>query len=367
MPIGLNPVRILRKIQLKELKMCSPKTSLVLFSFLMLSAFLSARAEFNIPIAKIKLTENILLFKTGATGVYPNMIAVKTGKGTVVFDSHQFPEITKKIRSLIEKEFGKNIVYLINTHGANDHTSGNGVFSDVPIIAVEEAMTDMRQWNEFIKNPQAAQRGLAGLQQMPKLRETYPGDPKDIDEEIERTTKTIADMKTAPDPATPTIMFHDQMTLDLGGRTFFLYHNTPSYSRSDIVIHIPEENVLIVGDIFNQNRLPWLDEKTDFTAMKNLFAPFIADDSKIKTFIGTHNGPMTIDEVRDNFRYIDHLRAEVARLRQEGKSLSDAVNELALTGFPVFSKFNPFFYGNPFNIHTINIQAVWKQLDSTKK
>jgi glyoxylase-like metal-dependent hydrolase (beta-lactamase superfamily II) len=347
--------------------MCSPKIFLVLFSFLMLSAFLSARAEFDIPITKIKLAENIILFKTGVTGVYPNMIAVKTGKGVVVFDSHQFPEITKKIRGLIEKEFGKNIVYLINTHGANDHTSGNGVFSDVPIIAGEEAKAEMLQWNEFIKNPQAAQRGLAGLQQMPKLRETYPGDPKEIDEEIERTTKTIADMKTSPAPVTPTIMFHDQMTLDLGGMSFLLYHNTPSYSRSDIVIHIPEENVLIIGDIFNQNRLPWLDEKTDFAAMKDLFSKFIATDSKIKTFIGTHNGPMTIDEIRDNFRYIDKLREEVTRLRQDGKSLNDAVKELPLTGFPVFSKFNPFFYGNPFNIHTINIQAIWRQADSIKK
>jgi len=76
---------------------------------------------------------------------------------------------------------------------------------------------------------------------------------------------------------------------------------------------------------------------------------------------------MTINEVRENFRYIDKLRGETARMRKEDKTLNDAVKELSLKSFSVFADFNPFFYGNPYNIHTTNIEAIWYQLESTSK
>ena len=257
-----------------------------------------AQTPDEIPVVKLKITENILLFKTGVTGVYPNMIALKSSQGVIVFDSHQFPEVAKKIRGMIEAEFRKPIVFLINTHGANDHTSGNFVFSDVPIIAHEEAKPEMANWAKRSKDPQIGARMQSMLQQMPKLKEGYPGDPKEVDDEIARTKMALEALKTPAEPATPSVLFPDRMTLHVGETTLLLYHNTPSYSRSDILIHIPRENVLIVGDVFNKNRLPWLNQTTDYEAMKALFAPFISDDSKACVFIGTHNLPLTRDEIK---------------------------------------------------------------------
>ena len=352
--------------------MRSAKMSLFLFSILVASDFLFAQNEFNIPIEMVKLTDHVILFKTGATGVYSNMIAVKTQKGVVVFDALQFPDVTKKVRGMIEEEFGKSIVYLVNTHGATDHTGGNEVFSDVPIIAHDAAKAEVLQAAAMSKRMRAIQANPPTGQRVPPVppspsKENYPGDPGEIDEQSEIWAKMSVYVKTASDPVPPTITFNDQETLDMGNMTLRMFHNTPSYSESDIIIHIPEENVLIVGDIFNKNRLPWLNIKTDFEAMKNLFSPFIADDSKIKIFIGTHNYVMTIDDVRENFKYIDKLRDEMGRLRNEGKSLVDAKKELALKSFPVFGHLNPFFYGTTINMHDNNIQMIWRQLESAKK
>ena len=57
----------------------------------------------------------------------------------------------------------------------------------------------------------------------------------------------------------------------------------------------------------------------------------------------------------------------MARRYGAGQALADVFKALPLKGFPVFGDFNPFFYGNPFNMQMINIQAVWKQLEAAKR
>jgi len=331
-----------------------------------------ARNESSLPIDKVKLADHITLYKVGRTGVYSNMIAVNTRKGVVVFDALQFPDVSRRVRSMIEEEFGKNIAYLINTHGTVGHTGGNEVFSDVPIIACQEVHKAVSRMKETFKRLRSAQGNPAAGSGAPRMPQTpakqdYPGDPREIDEQKEVDARMAAFLKSAAVLVPPTIMFNDQMTLDMGDMTLRMFANTPSYSASDIIIHIPEDNALIVGDVFNKNRLPWLSPRTDFAAMKSLFSPFLAEDSKVRIIVGTHGYAMTVDEVRENFRYIDTLRQEAARLHNEGKTLDEAKKELALKSFPVFGRFNPFFYGTSMDMHDNNIRAVWRQLEAAKK
>ncbi len=57
----------------------------------------------NFPVTKIKLSRNVILYKTGKTSVYTNMVAVKTSEGIVVIDALQYPEVAERVKEMIIK------------------------------------------------------------------------------------------------------------------------------------------------------------------------------------------------------------------------------------------------------------------------
>jgi len=318
----------------------------------------------NFPITKIKLSGNVILYKTGKTSVYTNMVAVKTSKGIVVIDALQYPEVAERVKEMIKKDMKGQISYLINTHGAYDHTGGNIAFEDVPIIGQLNVKTEIEMQSKASSNPQALQ---AMEQQMiikpDQMRSTYPGSPEEIDESIESGRGLINSIKNNKFIAViPDTLFKEQYTLKSGKTTFLMESNTPSYSRSDIIIYIPEYKTLIVGDIFNKNRLPLFSAATQLDKWEELFEPYIKEDTKVKFFLGTHGYPITVDEIREQFKYLRKLSDEVKRFKTEGKTVEETKANLTLDKFPFLSNYNPYFYGSAIHIHNFNIDAIWRQL-----
>lgn len=318
----------------------------------------------NFPITKIKLSRNVILYKTGKTSVYTNMVAVKTSEGIVVIDALQYPEVAERVKEMIIKDMKGQISYLINTHGAYDHTGGNIVFKDIPIIGHLNVKTEIEMQSKASSNPQALQ---AIEQQMiikpDQMRSAYPGNPQEIDESVESARGMINSVKNNKSvPEIPDTLFKEKYTLRSGKTTFEMASNTPGYSRSDIIIYIPEYKTLIVGDIFNKNRLPFFSAATQLDKWEELFEPYVKEDTKVKYFLGTHGYPITVDEIRDQFKYLRKLFDEVKRFKAEGKTVEEAKANLALEKFPVLSNYNPYFYGSTVHIHNSNIDAVWRQL-----
>ncbi|MFA6127264.1 MAG: MBL fold metallo-hydrolase [Bacteroidales bacterium] len=317
----------------------------------------------DIPIRKEKVTKNIILYKTGETSANPNMVAVKTSKGIVVVDALQYPELAGKVRKMITREFGNNIAYLVNTHAASDHTGGATAFDDIPIIGHSNIKMEQKREHEMASSSQYQEFLEKMSTPSEKFWTNYPGNPLEIDESVANTRNMLSDIKNnALKLIVPDTLFDDQYVLNMGNRTLKMYHNIPSYSESDIIIYIPEEKALIIGDIFNKQRLPWINQNLNLESWEKLFAPYLAEPSEVKYFIGTHGSVMTRDEVRDQFNYLKKLLSEVQRLKKEGKTVEDALKELALDKFPYLSNFNPYFYGTPIHMHNRNIQVMWMQL-----
>jgi cyclase len=318
----------------------------------------------NFPITKIKLSRNVILYKTGKTSVYTNMVAVKTSEGIVVIDALQYPEVAERVKEMIIKDLKGRISYLINTHGAYDHTGGNIVFEDIPIIGQLNVKTEIEMQSKANNNPQILQ---ALEQQMiikpDQMRSTYPGSPEEIDESIESARGMINSIKNNKFIGViPDTLFKEKYTLKSGKTTFLMESNTPGYSRSDIIIYIPEYMILIVGDIFNKNRLPWFSPATDLEKWEKLFEPYIKEDAKVKYFLGAHGYPLTVDEIREQFKYLRKLYDEVKRFKTEGKTVDEVKVNLVLEKFPHLSNYNPYFYGSTIHIHNSNIDAIWRQL-----
>ena len=316
------------------------------------------------PIEKIKISPDVMLYKTGLTSAYTNMIAVKTTAGIVVIDAHQYPEIAIRIRGMIEKDFNGKIAYLINTHGAFDHTGGNTVFDDVPIIGSADIKNEMERFSQISKSPQFEQFIKMEMITKPEeIRDIYPGDKREIDESIELNNNLLKSIRDNTFKViVPDTLFKDRYILKLGSTTFQMYTNTPSYSRSDIVIYIPEEKTLVVGDILNHNRLPFFHRETDLKKWTDLFEPYIDGKFEIKHFIGTHGNPIPLDEVKAQFGYLNELTDQVKNLKSEGKTSEEAMQIISLKNLPYLNDYNPYFYGSAMNIHGLNIRNIYGQL-----
>ncbi len=336
----------------------------LLVLILSFSGLRAAQDVENIPITRHEVSKDVFLYQAGQTAAFPNMIAIRTSAGTVVFDALMSPALAKRVKDMIEKDFGGKIACLINTHGAIDHTGGNPAFKDVPIYGHANIKTEMDQMSQVMArwatNPPAAPSEKT-KKLLEEVKRNYRGDLREFGE-TDRMMGFL-DPRHPPEMVVPATLIGDSYDLTVGDKTFHMFHNTPSYSESDIVTFVPELKTLIVGDVFNANRIPLLSAQgTDLDAWAKLFAPYIADNSKVEHFIGTHGaGILTAAEIREQFQYLTKLSEEVKNLKASGKSAAEIQAVFPLDKFPYLSKYNPFFYGTTQNVHAANIAALWAQ------
>lgn len=174
------------------------------------------------PSAQIGGSKILVIAVDGA-----NITAVNTERGIVVVDTGSAPPPARRARRSIEERFpGKPFVYVINTHGHGDHTFGNQVFDDALIVGHESCQDWMR-------------RTISQFE--PRLPSVQPM------EEFE--------------PAFPELTFTDRMTLHLGDTTFHIRYFGVAHTNSDVLIEIPEDKALFVGDLFFARWLPGLRKR----------------------------------------------------------------------------------------------------------
>lgn len=318
----------------------------------------------NFPIEKKKISPNVIFYKTGETSVNTNMVAIKTSSGIVMIDAVEVPEVASKVRQMAESGFKNKVTYLINTHGANDHTGGNSAFSDVHMIGQTTIRDEITRFTNMTKMPQFQENWQKGMiHRLDSTRATFSGDKREIDESIEKAKYLLEKVKNNSFNAIiPDSLFKDSLTLSIGEVTLKMYHNTPSYSGSDIIIYIPKEKMLIVGDIFNKQRLPLVNTQTNLDQWEQLFARYISKNSDVKYFIGGHGDIMTKDEIIEQLNYLRKLFEEVGKLKKEGKTAVETRQALDLKTFPYLNTYRTNFYGTDMNIHWANIMMIWKQL-----
>ena len=121
----------------------------------------------------------------------------------------------------------------------------------------------------------------------------------------------------------PDITFEDQYIIELGGMRIEALYLGPGHSPGDIQVWLPEQRLVISGDMaFHQRLLP-IFENTDTKGWLETYELFLALEPQV--VIPGHGVPTNIDEVTRYTRdYLVFLRAEVRKLLDEGGTLDDA-------------------------------------------
>lgn len=346
------------------------KMVLIYILFLSLAFHVKAQITDDIPIRPLKLSDRVLFIKTGKTSVMPNVIVIASQEGLVMIDSHMSPYTAARIRKIVEQHFGrKDFKYLINTHGANDHTGGNQVFSDANIIGHDNCITEMNGLMKFIQNPPPGADKMMD-ERISRIRDMLKEAKKDSDEKMRLQESlyyfqdTLENLKSSDFILSPPkITFNDSITIHLEELTLELNFSIIGYSTSDIIIHVPEEKLLIVGDVFNKDRIPIIRENTDIPRWMNLFKKYINNEIEIKNVIGGHGDIMTIGDVCEQLDYIKDLWEGIAASKKEGSTIEEVKETFSFdTKFGHLSHLRHKFSGVPIDFHERNVESVWKMV-----
>jgi glyoxylase-like metal-dependent hydrolase (beta-lactamase superfamily II) len=251
---------------------------------------ISAFAQYEIKTEKI--SERVLVVKLINQYGALNVTAITTEKGIVVIDTAWPPAATREIRGTIEKELERgDFSYLINTHGHTDHASGNQVFKDAVIIGHENIFDAMN----------STEKRKIQL----NLGDDY--------------------VKTPPD-----VTFNDRLELDMGDISLELIYFGMAHSGADILIYIPEEKLLMVGDTFDYNFLPYISEEGNYDIARwiTVLEYFLYEAPGVETVIGGHRETFDGKLLSGYLDYLKELWNGVDKAVKEGLSLEEAKQKL---------------------------------------
>lgn len=140
---------------------------------------------------------------------------------------------------------------------------------------------------------------------------------------IERMQRGRRDKAQWTELVLPDKTFEDELVIEMGGERFEILHLGPGHSPGDISLWLPNQKLLIAGDMAFHQRLMPIFEHTDTAGWVNTWDKIEALNTSI--IIPGHGSPTNITEVTKYTKdYLVYMRAEVERILDDGGSELDA-------------------------------------------
>jgi len=303
-----------------------------------------------------------------------NLVAVKSRKGLAIIDTEMSPRIMAPIKERLEKAFGRDDWrYVINTHAHVHHAGGNCLFKDAVIIGHDNLPGDM-QWLINKQTDETSKRKVLDDNAMTirKLAALLPQaagnrmQTKRIRGEIKFYQLYTQDMEEGFKIVKPTVTFSDKYSLDLGDLRLELVYFGKGHSLSDILIYIPQEDLLVTGAIvYQRGHLPGITERAELKDVHRYIAvlnAFLDEGVKINRVVASHSFLLKRDDVKYVRDYYQTMLDGIRSARREGLTL-----EQARERFTVRKKFPRFFQRQSAQWSKAkqdrNIEVLWHLLE----
>jgi cyclase len=278
-----------------------------------------------------------------------NVTAIAADSGVVVIDTNRSPGVMRRLRRAIEEEFGRqDFIYLVNTHGDPDHSSGNQVFPSVPLIAHQA-------YGAFVLHGRASRLRGRWTQRslLDEARTRYETiDPKSEEAEglrakISALETRIAEMNDEPAPKMPAVTFKDSLHVDLGDLTLELRFCGAAHTNHDIIIYVPEEKVLLTGDLICAPQSPCfaINAMADVPRLVREMEGLLRRESGLETVVPGHGKIMNRADLSSFCRTVSEqygqLRIENSAARVLGQAIEREGIQAALERCPPPTQGNP--------------------------
>ncbi len=244
------------------------------------------------------------------------------------------------------------IAQVVNTHADGDHWFGNQLTGAGQIIATRKAERHMRRHGPAqLRSLRRACRVLRALSYLPI--------PK-------RTTWRVASEYllgmmqpfnfSKIHPMLPNSTFSGKMQLEVGGRRVLLVEVGPAHTLGDLVVYLPEDRIVVAGDILFLGTTPvlWDGSARNWTRACERILEW-----KVDTVVPGH-GPLTdlsgVDAVR---KYWQFLRSAAQKHYEKGRPPYLAA--LSIVTSAEFLK-QPFAAWDAQERIVINVYAIYRRL-----
>ncbi len=331
-----------------------------------LSLFLQGGTE--LPLHQKKISDKVLVVWTGDVMQMIATVALATEKGIVVIETSLIRSLDARVRQAIEKEFGRNdFIYLINTHYHHDHVCGNQIYSDATIIGHKNIPAGMREELTGDGLVKLVEKFKGMLKDQEKaLADSEPGSKKHqyFSEFVTCLELAIEELQDGFVPTYPSILFEKNLTLDMGDMTVELYSFGGMHTDSDIVIFVPEEGFLAVGDVMPERWPPRIskDLKSDFSVTLENWGRIVNHSSEVKYVNMAHSDMyLSVETFMEQYRYLRKLWDGLLEVYQQGQTIEDAKKKYTLEDeFPYF--LDKRTEQRRTQLHEYNIEAIWERI-----
>jgi len=299
-------------------------------TFLAAAAGLTASAAFPVPatartVARRRHAEPVLPWDEIAPGVVAmvvlptggNVIAAKTRGPTLVVDT-KFPYLAAAIRDDAIAYGGEDDLVAINTHHHADHTGGNLAFAGrFPLYAHENGVQRVRdQLDRYVQGARAAAKQAAEV--------TGTGDlDADLAASVDAAMDRADRLRARDFEPTHPLRAPMNRLANLGAE---LHHFGAGHTDNDLVVHLPDRNVVHTGDLVFNGMHPFFDVNAganSFGWIASLWRIYHLCDAD--TVVVPGHGPVGDREiVRDMIRYHERLIESVASDIEAGVAKEDA-------------------------------------------
>ncbi|WP_212523456.1 MBL fold metallo-hydrolase [Actibacterium sp. MT2.3-13A] len=222
-----------------------------------------------------------------------NLSFIVTGDGVIVINGGANAKLAEALHAEIREVTGQPVKLVINENGQGHAMLGNNYWTDqgIDVLAHVEAAAEFEEYGPQI---------LEGMKRY--ARENSEG------------TRLVA----------PTITFEDRYDIEMGGMRIEVLHLGPAHSPGDTQVWLPEQNLMIAGDIAFNGRMPpiftetctscWIE--TWETALEPMNPAYI---------IPGHGNPTNLAQVRNHtVGYLKYLRGKIGEHLENGGALDDA-------------------------------------------
>ncbi len=322
----------------------------------------------ELPLHTQKFSDKVLFAWVGDYMQTIRVLALSTARGGGAIETNLSRSADIRIRQAIEKEFGrKDIKYLINTHFHHDHVCGNQVYADATVVGhrtVPEGMKGELTGEGLLK---LLEMFNSHIQDWGERQRKAAPDSRDYHffrEGVILGKTTVAELQEGFKPTFPSVLFDNSLILDLGDMKVELYSVGGTHTPSDIMVFIPEEGLVAVGDMWPDQVLPYLRKGAawDLGLILANWGRIVEGGREIKHVNFAHSDMrLGVETFKQQYRYLKTLRDGLREMRAKGATLAEAKQKYVIErDFPYFK--DRILKMRDMDIHQNNVEAIWSRL-----
>lgn len=293
--------------------MTSKAKSIVILCFVIFTVQCSWAVNTNTDFAVTAIAENIYSIVSPSIGLptpenqgwNSNSHFVVTENGVLLFDTGSSEAIGNKIRKAIQSVTDQPVRWVINSHSHADHWLGNAAFSDAEIIASTEAMETMQKYGrDDVAFYHKVTNGTIG------------------------TTHLVY----------PNLLLNEPLKRNFGDVEVELLFANNGHSPGDILMWLPQQKVMIGGDILSSDYLPMITDHGDIDGLINTLHAVVELTPSI--VLTGHGSATTVASVG---RDAELLSSVWEQLKLDHKSGLTPDKTLSAVSVKLCSKYGPLY------------------------